>query len=236
MKWISVVTLLYVCRFRSEEVLLSKTWLTRILCPQVVTNRDTLETLLCVAYVFEVSTSEHGAQHHIYRLVKDWHSRTVGPYLRQTHCSTSVSNNTKQWTILPPWAHRAETLQLGQEPRETPALCRRPATRPLLRETWDLRLRKLKWALWEKTNRRGPWCTVVSVPKEPNLQPTPPAWESCHRWCFSSHLISACFFLILDSFTHVHVQKVFATEESGCLRMPPSDLNMNNNGGKVIWN
>uniref|UniRef100_A0A3P8VJE0 Transcriptional enhancer factor TEF-3-like n=1 Tax=Cynoglossus semilaevis TaxID=244447 RepID=A0A3P8VJE0_CYNSE len=38
---------------------------------QVVTNRDTLETLLCIAYVFEVSTSEHGAQHHIYRLVRD---------------------------------------------------------------------------------------------------------------------------------------------------------------------
>nr|CAH0111450.1 unnamed protein product [Daphnia galeata] len=38
---------------------------------QVVTNRDTQETLQCVAYVFEVSTSEHGAQHHIYRLVKD---------------------------------------------------------------------------------------------------------------------------------------------------------------------
>uniref|UniRef100_A0A3P9Q3S7 TEA domain transcription factor 4 n=1 Tax=Poecilia reticulata TaxID=8081 RepID=A0A3P9Q3S7_POERE len=38
---------------------------------QVVTNKDTLETLLCIAYVFEVSTSEHGAQHHIYRLVKD---------------------------------------------------------------------------------------------------------------------------------------------------------------------
>ncbi|KAF3421154.1 hypothetical protein E2986_06917 [Frieseomelitta varia] len=38
---------------------------------QVVTNRDTQETLLCTAYVFEVSTSEHGAQHHIYRLIKD---------------------------------------------------------------------------------------------------------------------------------------------------------------------
>jgi len=38
---------------------------------QVITNRDTRETLLCIAYVFEVSTSEHGAQHHIYRLVKD---------------------------------------------------------------------------------------------------------------------------------------------------------------------
>jgi hypothetical protein len=39
---------------------------------QVVTNRDTQETLLCIAYVFEVSASEHGAQHHIYRLVKEW--------------------------------------------------------------------------------------------------------------------------------------------------------------------
>ncbi|KAF6204907.1 hypothetical protein GE061_019072 [Apolygus lucorum] len=38
---------------------------------QVITNRKTEETLLCNAYVFEVSTSEYGAQHHIYRLVKD---------------------------------------------------------------------------------------------------------------------------------------------------------------------
>lgn len=38
---------------------------------QVVTNRDTQELLLCTAYVFEVSTSERGAQYHIYRLVRD---------------------------------------------------------------------------------------------------------------------------------------------------------------------
>ncbi|XP_029633364.1 transcriptional enhancer factor TEF-1-like isoform X1 [Octopus sinensis] len=38
---------------------------------QVVTNRETQETLVCIAYVFEVSTSEHGDQHHIYRLVKE---------------------------------------------------------------------------------------------------------------------------------------------------------------------
>ncbi|XP_038663880.1 transcriptional enhancer factor TEF-1 isoform X6 [Scyliorhinus canicula] len=37
----------------------------------VVTNRDTQETLLCMACVFEVSTSEHGAQHHTYRLMKE---------------------------------------------------------------------------------------------------------------------------------------------------------------------
>ncbi|XP_070495813.1 protein scalloped isoform X5 [Chironomus tepperi] len=38
---------------------------------QVITNKETQETLLCIAFVFEVSTSEHGAQHHIYRLIKD---------------------------------------------------------------------------------------------------------------------------------------------------------------------
>lgn len=44
---------------------------TGFMSSQVVTNRETHETLLCTAYVFEVSTSEHGAQHHMYRLVKD---------------------------------------------------------------------------------------------------------------------------------------------------------------------
>uniref|UniRef100_A0A672SB61 Transcriptional enhancer factor TEF-5-like n=1 Tax=Sinocyclocheilus grahami TaxID=75366 RepID=A0A672SB61_SINGR len=38
---------------------------------QVVTDRETQETLLCIAFVFEVSTSEHGAQYHVYRLIKD---------------------------------------------------------------------------------------------------------------------------------------------------------------------
>ncbi|XP_076023159.1 transcriptional enhancer factor TEF-5 [Genypterus blacodes] len=38
---------------------------------QVVSNRETQETLLCIAFVFEVSTSEHGAQYHVYRLIKE---------------------------------------------------------------------------------------------------------------------------------------------------------------------
>lgn len=38
---------------------------------QVVSNRETNETLLCIAFVFEVANSNCGAQHHIYRLVKD---------------------------------------------------------------------------------------------------------------------------------------------------------------------
>lgn len=50
-------------------------------CPQVVSNRDTQETLLCIAYVFEVSTSEHGAQHHIYKLVKDWCVAVIQCYI-----------------------------------------------------------------------------------------------------------------------------------------------------------
>lgn len=49
---------------------------------QVVSNRDTQETLLCMACVFEVSNSEHGAQHHIYRLVKEWKPQ---PRLRRSN-------------------------------------------------------------------------------------------------------------------------------------------------------
>lgn len=37
---------------------------------QVVTNRETQETLLALAYVFEVSANETGSKHRVYRLVK----------------------------------------------------------------------------------------------------------------------------------------------------------------------
>ena len=39
---------------------------------QVVSDVASNETLLCVAYVFEVSSTDRaGAQHHIYRLAAD---------------------------------------------------------------------------------------------------------------------------------------------------------------------
>lgn len=38
---------------------------------QVVSNKETNETLLCIAYVFEVAAPNSGAQHIIYRLTKD---------------------------------------------------------------------------------------------------------------------------------------------------------------------
>ncbi|XP_064397337.1 transcriptional enhancer factor TEF-1-like isoform X2 [Halichondria panicea] len=38
---------------------------------QVVTNRDTQDTLLCLAYVFEVVTNDDGPKHRVYRLIKE---------------------------------------------------------------------------------------------------------------------------------------------------------------------
>lgn len=45
--------------------------LAHLMFAQVVSNKETQETLLCIAYVFEVAASNCGAQHHIYRLIKD---------------------------------------------------------------------------------------------------------------------------------------------------------------------
>ncbi len=62
------IACLYVSFLRVAEMLSSEMFVS---VWQVVTNRETQETLLCIAFVFEVSTSEHGAQYHVYRLVKD---------------------------------------------------------------------------------------------------------------------------------------------------------------------
>lgn len=46
------------------------------------------------------------------------------------------------------------------------------------------------------------------------------------------HLILLALVFDLGCFTHMHVQGMFATEELGCLRVPPSDFSINNNGEK----
>lgn len=38
---------------------------------QVMRARETQETLLCIAYVFEVAAQNSGTTHHIYRLIKE---------------------------------------------------------------------------------------------------------------------------------------------------------------------
>lgn len=47
-----------------------------------------------------------------------------------------------------------------------------------------------------------------------------------------SHFILLVLVFNLDSHTHMHVQGAFAAEDIGCLRAPPSDLTINNNGEK----
>lgn len=171
-----------------------------------MTNRDTLETLLCIAYVFEVSTSEHGAQHHIYRLVKDWHSHTIGTYLFLTHCSTSVSNNTKQWTTssvslkLKPYnSVRSPEKHLFYQHAQEHNYCWGGGGFGIVEaeKAFYVKVRK-------KKRRRGPWYTVVSIPKEPNL---------ANKTCMRKLSLVVFFYLILlvlvfdlVSFTHMHVQ------------------------------
>ena len=63
---------------------------------QVVTNRETQETLLCLAYVFEVVTDNEGPKHRVYRLIKEnwrWPPTTTSP--NHVHNLFSASINTK---------------------------------------------------------------------------------------------------------------------------------------------
>lgn len=47
-------------------------WCCHVVCfLQVVTNRETQETLLCLACVFEVVTNTDGPKHRVYRLIKE---------------------------------------------------------------------------------------------------------------------------------------------------------------------
>jgi hypothetical protein len=67
---------------------------------QVVTNKDTQESLLCIAYVFEVSTSEHGAQHNTYRLVKDWNGAAIYLWIKRLlECSIRCCGGSATKTV-----------------------------------------------------------------------------------------------------------------------------------------
>lgn len=66
---------------------------------QVVSNRETQETLLCMACVFEVSNSEHGAQHHIYRLIKEWDTASTFLSLCLSHTLT-LTHHTRTAALL----------------------------------------------------------------------------------------------------------------------------------------
>lgn len=80
---------------------------------QVVSNRDTQETLLCAAFVFEVSNSEHGAQHHIYRLVKDWNEE---------------ERSGAQHSLTPPRRRHPHHCGLGQSQKEPSRILSRTDT------------------------------------------------------------------------------------------------------------
>lgn len=68
----------------------------------MVSNRETNETLLCIAYVFEVANSNCGAQHHIYRLVKDQPQHWV--LEKATFDSDAIYDKKNVQPISTPWS------------------------------------------------------------------------------------------------------------------------------------
>jgi len=61
---------------------------------QAVTDEQSQQPLLCVAYVFEVLTAERGPRHQVYRLVGDWQScRDV---TASTGCHVTISRHCRR--------------------------------------------------------------------------------------------------------------------------------------------
>lgn len=129
---------------------------------------------------------------------------------------------------------KAETTRLSQEPRETLVLLACPGTLLLLkkRRIWDCG----SWnKLCVKGGRRKQKRTMTHCGLY--TKGAKPSQQDLHEKVVIGgvfHLILLVLVFNLDCFTHMHVQGMFATEELGSLRVPPSDLNINNHGGKMI--
>lgn len=95
-------------------------------------------------------------------------------------------------------------------------------------EEVDLGSWKMKAARKEKEKRTITHCGRYTKGAKP-----------CQQDLHEKVVIGGVFHLILlvlvfdfVSFTYLHVQGTSATEEFGCLRVPPSDLSIKNNGEK----
>lgn len=103
-------------------------------------------------------------------------------------------------------------------------------------EEVDLGLWKLKQALceeWQEKKKEEKKRTMIHCGLY--TKGAKPSQEDLHEKVVNGgvcHLILLVLVFNLDSFTHMHVQGMFATEEIGCLRVPPSDINIKNNGEK----
>ena len=157
----------------------------------MITHRETRETLLCIAYVFEVSTSEHGAQHHIYRLVKDWGApltRFLLAGLRREYkevlLSLSYYSKSHIWRYLGSRV-RKSIVPAPKSPLGAPFGCETPAEAdPLKNRVLALTCGALDLNCCEtKVSSRAEPSKIFFTPvQDSKCWTTPPHWLPFNEW------------------------------------------------------